>query len=82
MRIRLAEERRNDLIHGLQGFCRERFDEEIGELKAGLLLDFFVKALGPQVYNQAIQDALKFLNDKLVDLEGEFYEPEDPEGRR
>jgi len=78
MRIRLSEERRADLLARVQAYLREQFDEEVGELKAGLLLDFFVKELGPPVYNQAIRDAHDFVAEKLVDLEGEFYEPEEP----
>ena len=31
---------------------------------------------GPQVYNQAIQDARKFVMERLDDLEGELWEPE------
>lgn len=78
MRIRLSDERRADLVARIQRHLREQFEEEVGELKAGLLLDFFVKELGPAVYNQAIKDAHDFVADKLVDLEGEFYEPEEP----
>jgi len=40
-----------------------------------------VKELGTPVYNQAIQDARKFLQGKLDDLEGEFYEPDEPYSR-
>jgi uncharacterized protein (DUF2164 family) len=78
MRIRLSDERRADLVARVQAHLREQFDEDVGELKAGLLLDFFVKELGPPVYNQAIKDAHDFVAEKLVDLEGEFYEPEEP----
>lgn len=77
MRIKLSEERRSVLIGAIQAFFREQLDDDIGELKAGLVLDFFVKQLGPPVYNQAIRDAHGFMQDKLVDLEGEFYEPEE-----
>lgn len=77
MRIRLSDERRADLVKRIQAYCREHFDDDVGELRAGLLLDFFVKELGPPVYNQAIKDAHDFVAEKLVDLEGEFYEPED-----
>ena len=77
LRIRLSEERRADLVTRIQAYLREHFDEDVGELKAGLLLDFFVKELGPPVYNQAIKDAHDFVAEKLVDLEGEFYEPEE-----
>ncbi|NNL66083.1 MAG: DUF2164 domain-containing protein [Myxococcales bacterium] len=78
MRIRLSDERRADLIPRIQAHCREHFDDDVGALKAELLLDFFVKELGPAVYNQAIKDAHDYLAEKLVDLEGEFYEPEAP----
>jgi uncharacterized protein (DUF2164 family) len=77
MRIKLSEERRSALISAIQGFFRDQLDDDVGELKAGLVLDFFVKQLGPPVYNQAIRDAHGFMQDKLVDLEGEFYEPEE-----
>jgi len=78
MRIRLSDERRADLVTRIQRHLRDQFEEEVGELKAGLLLDFFVKELGPPVYNQAIKDAHDYVAEKLVDLEGEFYEPEEP----
>ena len=82
MRIKLSQERRRDLIAEIRGWYEEQLDEEIGDLRARLILDFFVKALGPQVYNQAVKDAAAFVQDKLVDLEGELYEPEQAEPRR
>ena len=77
MRINLADERREGLISAIQAHFRDQHDDDIGDLKASLLLDFFIKRLGPAVYNQAINDAHAFIQDKLVDLEGEFYEPEE-----
>jgi uncharacterized protein (DUF2164 family) len=77
MRIKLSDERRSLLIAATQAHFRDQFDDNIGELKAGLILDFFVKSLGPPVYNQAIRDAHGFIQEKLVDLQGEFYEPEE-----
>jgi len=76
MRIQLSDERRASLVSAIQAYFAEHLDREIGELGAGLLLDFFVRELGAPVYNQAIRDAHDFLQDKLVDLSGEFYEPE------
>ncbi|MCP3985280.1 MAG: DUF2164 domain-containing protein [bacterium] len=77
MRVQLTDERRTALIEAVQAFFAERFDEDLGELRAGLILDFFVERLGPPVYNQAIHDAHSFIQEKLVDLEGEFYEPDE-----
>ena len=77
MRIKLSDERRSFLIAAIQTYFRDELDDDIGELKAGLVLDFFVKRLGPPIYNQAIRDAHGFIQEKLVDLEGDFYESED-----
>ena len=40
------------------------------------LLDFFVRELGPPVYNQGVRDASGYMQDKLADIEGEIYERE------
>jgi uncharacterized protein (DUF2164 family) len=79
MRIRITDERRERVLRELRRFFAERFDRELSEYQAGELLDFFVKELGAPVYNQAIHDAHAFLEEKLTDLEGEFFEPEEPE---
>jgi uncharacterized protein (DUF2164 family) len=81
MRIRLSDERRATMVRSLQRFFEDELDREISGFQAKRLLDFFVRELGAPVYNQAVQDARAFLQDKLVDLEGEFYEPEEPYGR-
>lgn len=77
MRVKLSDERRRELAESFQSFCQEEFDDEVSDLKAGRILEYFVERLGPPVYNQAIRDAHGFLHEKLQDLEGEFYEPED-----
>jgi len=51
---------------------------ELSDFQAHRLIDFFLRHLGAPVYNQAIQDARTFLQTKLDDLDGEFYEPEEP----
>jgi uncharacterized protein (DUF2164 family) len=77
MRIRLSDERRTILLKLLTEMYRMEFDEELSSYRAQQLLDFFVRLLGPQVYNQAIQDARGFMLEKLEDLDAEYYEPED-----
>ena len=77
MPIKLSDERRDALLREIQIHFREKHGDEIGDLKATLLLEFFIKKLGPPVYNQAIQDARGFIQDKLGDLDGDFYEPDD-----
>lgn len=78
MRVRLAGERRERLVRALQRWYVQELDEELSDFNAGRLVDFFVAELGPPVYNQAIGDAHGFLQEKLADLEVEFYEPDEP----
>ena len=81
MRIELTDQRRERMLRSIKKFFAEKLDRELGDLAAERLLEFFVKELGAPVYNQAIQDARKFLQGKLDDLEGEFYEPDEPYSR-
>ncbi len=77
MTIKLSDERRGDILGKLNAFYLETFDETLSEYQAERLLDFFIRKLGPEVYNQAIQDARKFMLEKLDDLDTEFVIPED-----
>jgi uncharacterized protein (DUF2164 family) len=81
MRIRLTDDRRARTLRATKKFFADTLDQELGDLAAERILDFFVKELGAPVYNQAIQDARGFLQGKLDDLEGEFYEPDAPSSR-
>jgi uncharacterized protein (DUF2164 family) len=81
MRVKLTDERREQMLRSIKRFFLETLDQELGDLAAGRILDFFVKEIGAPVYNQAIQDARAFVQGKLEDLEGEFYEPDEPYAR-
>lgn len=76
MRIRLSDERRNEILGRLIGMYSEEFDEELSPFRAEQILTFFVRSLGPSVYNQAIQDARQFMADRLEDLDVTFREEE------
>ena len=76
MAIELSEGRREVLQSRLQAFFLAEFDEVLSDFRAQQILEFFLEALGPQVYNQAVQDARGFMMRKLDDLDGEVHEPE------
>jgi uncharacterized protein (DUF2164 family) len=76
MTIKLQEESRQRLIGSIQRYFSENMEESVGDLKAALLLDFFVKEIGPSIYNQAILDAQSHLQDKVAELDGECHETE------
>jgi uncharacterized protein (DUF2164 family) len=78
MGISLTDEKRELLVDNVRELFREEFERELSPFQAERLLDFFVRRLGPPVYNQAIQDARVHMQLKLDDLDGEVYEPEEP----
>lgn len=78
MRVKLTGDRRERMLASIRKYFKDQFDEEVSEFRAEAMLDFFVRELGPPVYNQAIRDAYAFMQEKISDLEGEVYEPEDP----
>lgn len=73
-RIKLSEERRAALISNIGAMYAEEFDEELSSFRSEQLLDFFIRELGPAVYNQAIQDARVFMAQQLDDLDATFHE--------
>ena len=62
-------------VNSIREFFSENMDAEIGDLKARLLLDFFMAEIAPSVYNDAIADAHAFIADKLHDLDASCYKP-------
>lgn len=76
MTIKLSKVTRQQLIRSIKRYFEEELDEEIGDLKASLFLDFCLQEICPSVYNQAIIDARSFMEDKLSALEDTCYEPE------
>ncbi len=77
MRIKLDEERKAEISRALMGYFSAEFDEQLSEFRARELVDFMLRQIGPSQYNQAIQDARKYMSDKLDDLDTEFFEPEE-----
>lgn len=69
-RINLSKEEKQNMILSIKEYFYNERDEEIGDLAATLILDFFIKELAPAIYNKGIQDCYKFLNDKLGDMIG------------
>ncbi len=75
MAMTLSDDRRNQLLLGLEGFYLEHFDEELSRFRSEQILDFLLSTLGPPIYNQAVQDARVFMQRKLDELDGEVYAP-------
>jgi uncharacterized protein (DUF2164 family) len=74
--ISLTDDARKHSIASIKRYFAEELDQDIGELKAGLILEFFLKEIAPTIYNGAIADAQTYLRDRLADLEGVCSAPE------
>ena len=67
--IEFSKQDRATAIGSIQRYFEENLPEPIGELPAGLLLNFFLEEVGPAIYNQAISDAQACLQERVTDLE-------------
>jgi uncharacterized protein (DUF2164 family) len=74
--IEFSKQARADAIASIQRYFKEELPEPIGDLPAGLLLNFFLEEIGPAIYNQAIADAQARLAGRVADLNGELYADE------
>lgn len=72
-KIELDKQARADAIASLQRYFDENMPEHLGDLPAGLLLNFFLEEVGPAVFNQAIPDAQARIQQRAADLDGELY---------
>jgi uncharacterized protein (DUF2164 family) len=76
MRVRLSPERRASLLARLKAHVAAEFDDPISDFRAEGLVDFFLREIGPPLYNQGVHDAASYMQDELTDIEGEVYEPD------
>jgi uncharacterized protein (DUF2164 family) len=74
--IELPKETKERLIASIKRYFEEFLEQEVGDLKASLLLDFILKETGPSVYNQAIADAQARMSEMVDEIDGACYEPE------
>jgi uncharacterized protein (DUF2164 family) len=76
MNISLSEDVKKQSIASIRRYFDEELDQDIGDLKAALVLDFILKEIAPSVYNGAVNDAQTYLRDRVADLEGACTVPE------
>jgi uncharacterized protein (DUF2164 family) len=66
--LELTSDARKLSLASIRRHFQEDLDQDIGDLKASLVLDFFLAELGPSVYNMGVADAKKFIADRTEDL--------------
>ncbi|AJA47092.1 hypothetical protein CPAST_c09920 [Clostridium pasteurianum DSM 525 = ATCC 6013] len=67
-KIKLTNEKREEMISAIKNYFLNEREEEIGDLAAGLILNFVIEELAQEFYNQGVFDSYKYMNDRIEDL--------------
>jgi uncharacterized protein (DUF2164 family) len=76
MTIELPREVRAEAIKSIERYFEVNMEERIGNIQAGALLTFFIKEIGPSIYNKAIADAQERMQMRAAELDIECHEDE------
>lgn len=68
-RIALEREKKEEMVKAIVHYFKKERDEEIGQLAAGMVLDFIIEKLAPEFYNQGVLDSCAYMNEKVEDLQ-------------
>jgi len=74
MAIELTPPEITEIIPSLQKYFREEFEQELSEMRARFLLEYFQKEIAPLAYNKGVKDAEQYFRSKTEDLTGICYE--------
>jgi uncharacterized protein (DUF2164 family) len=59
---------KNKMTGEIKRYFQEERGEELGDLAALLILEFFAHKLAPHFYNNGVQDAHEFMSQRLEDI--------------
>ena len=68
--IKLSKEKKEYLLSQIQSYLLKEREEVIGNLAAGLFLDFIIEKLAPEFINQGIYEAYHYMDERLEDVLG------------
>ena len=67
-RLDLSKQQKEEMKQKVQDyFFRER-DEELGDLSASIMVDFIISELGEVIYNKGIEDAHRYMSERVEEL--------------
>ncbi|HKL10454.1 MAG TPA: DUF2164 domain-containing protein [Clostridia bacterium] len=69
-RIAIKDDRKKAMISLIKKYFNEEREEDLGDLGAQLILDFFIEKIAPDIYNQGLEDAHLYISEKLEDMYG------------
>jgi uncharacterized protein (DUF2164 family) len=66
--IKITKEQHDNMIAAIKHYFLKKREEEIGDLQAGLMLDFILEELAPEFYNQGVSDSYSYMKDTIEDV--------------
>ena len=76
MPLTLPDDARKQEIASLRRYFDEELEQDIGDLKADMVLDFILAEIAPTVYNQGIQDAQRLMQERVTEMDAALYAEE------
>ncbi|MBL4646355.1 MAG: hypothetical protein COA52_06380 [Hyphomicrobiales bacterium] len=80
-KVEFSKEDTAEMTRHIQRYFSTELDQEIGDLGAELLLEFFGEKIGAYFYNQGLHDAQAVLATKMDDVIEAIYTIEQPTNR-
>ncbi|MGP1664393.1 MAG: DUF2164 domain-containing protein [Rhodanobacter sp.] len=76
MAIEISRDARKQAIASIERYFHANMDEKLSSLGAEMLLDFFLKEIGPIAYNAAVAEVQLRLQARVMEIDMEVYEDE------
>jgi uncharacterized protein (DUF2164 family) len=76
--MKVKKEERDRIIRNIQVYFLDEHDQEVGDIAAEGVLQFFWKEIGPYIYNDALGEARKVIAERMLSIEDELYVLEKP----
>lgn len=66
----ISVEKKERMIEEIKSYFYKERDEELGDLAASMVLDFFMEKLASEFYNEGVFDAYNYMNSCVEDMLG------------
>ena len=76
MAIELSKETRTTAVASIERWFKSNLDQNIGNMQAAELLDFFLKEIAPSAYNKGVADAQAQMLARVNELDIGCHESE------
>lgn len=67
-KLSLSREKKDHMVAAIKRYFLKERGEEIGDLAAGLLLNFIVEEIAPEFYNKGVYDAYGYMGERLEEM--------------